>query len=109
VECEPADNIVVRVSDYRVSDEGWIRLSFKNVAGDAGVSKVEVTTSKIAEVSHHHVTRVHELAIADVVMAWILLTYSHCPSHLGPTAGCNDNAWHAGWGHCGCKFEAIGA
>ena len=46
VECEPVDHIVVRVSDYRVAEGGWIRMSFKNVAGDAGIANVEVTPSK---------------------------------------------------------------
>lgn len=74
MECEPADNIVVRVSDYRVADEGWIRLSLKNVAGDAGVSKVEFTTSKI-EVSYHHLTHIHEPEVVDVLMS----CSQHCP------------------------------
>ena len=40
------DHIIVRVSDYRVVEGGWLRMSFKNVAGDAGIAKVEVTPSK---------------------------------------------------------------
>lgn len=46
MECEPVDSIAIRVSDYRIADGGWLRLSFKWLAGDAGVSKVELTSSK---------------------------------------------------------------
>jgi hypothetical protein len=43
VECEPADDIAIKVSDYRASEGGWIRLVLRNVAGDAGIVHVELS------------------------------------------------------------------
>ncbi len=48
VECAPVDNISVRVDGFRVAQGGWIRLSFKSVASDAGITKVELARSSNA-------------------------------------------------------------
>ena len=50
VECEPADHVAIKVSDYRATEGGWIRLALKNVAGDAGVVHVELSKAR-ADVS----------------------------------------------------------
>lgn len=42
VDCEPADPIAIHVADYRATLGGWIRLSIKNAAGDAGITSVEI-------------------------------------------------------------------
>ncbi|GFR44251.1 hypothetical protein Agub_g5453, partial [Astrephomene gubernaculifera] len=50
VECSPADNITVRVDSFRVVQGGWIRLSIKGVASDAGIVSVELARSLTAAV-----------------------------------------------------------
>ena len=45
VECSPADNITVRVDAFRVAQGAWLRLSFKNVASDGGLMRVELARS----------------------------------------------------------------
>ncbi|WIA07996.1 hypothetical protein OEZ85_007467 [Tetradesmus obliquus] len=45
VTCTPADPIIVHIQDYRATLGGWIRLAFKNVAGDAGLTAVELASA----------------------------------------------------------------
>ncbi|KAG2486787.1 hypothetical protein HYH03_014586 [Edaphochlamys debaryana] len=45
VECSPVDNITVRVDGFRVSQGGWLRIALKSVAGDGGVTRVELARS----------------------------------------------------------------
>jgi hypothetical protein len=45
VTCTPADPIIVHIQDYRATLGGWLRLAFKNVAGDAALTAVELATS----------------------------------------------------------------
>jgi hypothetical protein len=42
VACPFKGNIAVRVSDYRTASGGWIRLGLRNVAGDGGITMVEL-------------------------------------------------------------------
>lgn len=42
VECEPSDPITIHLQDFRASEGGWMRLALKNVAGDAGLTAVEL-------------------------------------------------------------------
>ncbi len=41
------NSIIVSVENYTATLGGWIRLSFLNVAGDAGLIKVELTSSHV--------------------------------------------------------------
>lgn len=56
VECEPADNIMIHVDKYRATEGGWIRLAFRNVAGDAGINRVELAadTTKVGPQASRH-------------------------------------------------------
>jgi hypothetical protein len=45
VTCTPADPIIVHIQDYRATLGGWIRLAFKNVAGDAALTAVELAVA----------------------------------------------------------------
>eukprot|EP00775_Hariotina_reticulata_P002237 gene2237-2549_t len=45
IECDPADAITIHVSDYRAEEGGWIRMTFKNLAGDGGLTAVELAKS----------------------------------------------------------------
>ncbi|KAF6259123.1 hypothetical protein COO60DRAFT_1044380 [Scenedesmus sp. NREL 46B-D3] len=42
VTCTPADPIIVHIQNYRATLGGWLRLAFKNVAGDAALTAVEL-------------------------------------------------------------------
>ncbi len=42
VPCPNTSNIIVNVGQYRASGGGWIKLSLKKVAGDAGLTYVGI-------------------------------------------------------------------
>ncbi len=47
VECEPVDDITIHIDTYRTVPSTWIRLSLKSVAGDAGITAVELAPASI--------------------------------------------------------------
>ena len=53
VPCPGASNIVINVLQYRGSGGGYIKLSFKKVAGDGGLTYVGLAAAGTAEVSCH--------------------------------------------------------
>jgi hypothetical protein len=50
VECEPIDSMTIHVDAFRVSAGGWLRLALSNVAGDGGITAVELAGSVSARV-----------------------------------------------------------
>ncbi len=46
-ECAPVDNITVRVDGYRIGQGGWLRLSLKDVAGDGGITSIELARTQV--------------------------------------------------------------
>lgn len=51
VPCPNTSNIIVNVDQYRASGGGWIKLSFKKVAGDGGLTYVGIAGAGSDQVS----------------------------------------------------------